>query len=89
MNFEMISRPQVLGFLKNRLPEFLAAHKYREKACEVNGGPSVLSLKSERFKLREACPHPPFFSRRINREPDALLARHVGRPRQAHLAGVV
>ena len=88
-NFELTSRPQMLGILKDRLPVFVRRQEFREQACEVNGGPSVVSLKSESFKLREACPHPPFFSRRINREPDALLARHVGRPRQAHLAGVV
>ena len=77
------------GLLKDGLTVFVGRNPFWEQAREVNGGPSVVSLKSESFKLREACPHPPFFGRRINREPDALFARHVGRPRQAHLAGVV
>jgi hypothetical protein len=77
------------GVLKNLLPVFMCRQVFWEQACEIDDRPSVISCIRKRFKLGKADPHSPFFSRRIDREPDALFARHVGRPRQAHLAGVI
>ena len=88
-NFEFAVGAEMLWLLKIAFTVFVCRQIFRKQACEVNGSPSVVCLKSECFELRKTCSHPPFFGRRINREPDALLARHIGRPRQPHLAGVV
>src|SRR5579864_7563790 len=79
----------MLRIFKDRLAVFVCRQEFREQAREVNSEPSVVGLKRECFKLWKLSPHAPFFSRRVNCEPYALLARHIGRPRQAHLPGVV
>jgi len=89
LNLYFIIAAELFWFPENALAVFVGRKPFRQHACEINGDPAMVSLKSESLKLGEACPHPPFFSWRINREPDALLARHVSRPRQTHLAGVV